>query len=119
MDEPTTGLHFSDIEMLLTSLFGLRDAGNTVVLIEHNLEVVACSDWVIDMGPLGGSGGGEVIAVGTPEDIAQSSASQTGHYLQPILAAAGAVRPSRKLGSGSKASRATARAGSSLRDGRN
>jgi excinuclease ABC subunit A len=85
MDEPTTGLHFSDIEMLLTSLFGLRDAGNTVVLIEHNLEVVARADWVIDMGPLGGSGGGEVVATGTPDEVARSSASQTGPYLRSIL----------------------------------
>jgi excinuclease ABC subunit A len=108
MDEPTTGLHFSDIEMLLTSLFGLRDAGNTIVLIEHNLEVVACSDWVIDMGPLGGSGGGEVVAVGTPEEVARSAASQTGHYLLPILDAAGATKPPRKAAPGK--SRAPARA---------
>jgi excinuclease ABC subunit A len=86
MDEPTTGLHFSDIEMLLTSLFGLRDAGNTIVLIEHNLEVVARADWVIDMGPLGGSGGGEVVAVGSPDEIARSTTSQTGPYLGAILA---------------------------------
>jgi excinuclease ABC subunit A len=85
MDEPTTGLHFSDIEMLLTSLFGLRDAGNSIVLIEHNLEVVARADWVIDMGPLGGSGGGEVVAVGTPAEIARSTSSQTGPYLRPLL----------------------------------
>jgi excinuclease ABC subunit A len=98
MDEPTTGLHFSDIEMLLTSLFGLRDAGNSIVIIEHNLEVVACADWVIDMGPLGGSGGGEIVAMGTPEDVARSSASQTGAYLRPILeAAAGAAKPPRKI----------------------
>jgi excinuclease ABC subunit A len=116
MDEPTTGLHFSDIEMLLTSLFGLRDAGNTVILIEHNLEVVACSDWVIDMGPLGGSGGGEVVAIGTPEDIAHSAASQTGRYLAPILETAGAaVKSPRKTGA--KASRAPARASGGLGDG--
>jgi excinuclease ABC subunit A len=97
MDEPTTGLHFSDIEMLLTSLFGLRDAGNTIVVIEHNLEVVACADWVIDMGPLGGSGGGQVVAVGAPETVAMSSSSQTGPYLKPILAAATkALKPARK-----------------------
>jgi excinuclease ABC subunit A len=97
MDEPTTGLHFSDIEMLLTSLFGLRDAGNTIVVIEHNLEVVACSDWVIDMGPLGGSGGGQVVAVGAPEDVAKSTSSQTGPYLKPILSAATkAAKPARK-----------------------
>jgi excinuclease ABC subunit A len=109
MDEPTTGLHFSDIEMLLTSLFGLRDAGNTIVLIEHNLEVVACSDWVIDMGPLGGSGGGEVVAVGTPEEVAHSAKSQTGRYLRPILdAAASAAKPPRKAAAGK--GRAAARA---------
>jgi excinuclease ABC subunit A len=108
MDEPTTGLHFSDIEMLLTSLFGLRDAGNTIVLIEHNLEVVACSDWVIDMGPLGGSGGGEVVAVGTPEDVARSATSETGRYLAPILDAAGGAKPPRKIAGGK--GRAAARA---------
>ena len=95
MDEPTTGLHFSDIEMLLTSLFGLRDAGNSIVLIEHNLEVVARADWVIDMGPLGGSGGGEVVAVGTPEEVARSAKSQTGPYLRPLLqeSARGTAKP--------------------------
>jgi excinuclease ABC subunit A len=96
MDEPTTGLHFSDIEMLLTSLFGLRDAGNTIVIIEHNLEVVACSDWVIDMGPLGGSGGGRVVAVGTPEEVADAPTSQTGPYLKTILDAAGPAKAPRK-----------------------
>jgi excinuclease ABC subunit A len=108
MDEPTTGLHFSDIEMLLTSLFGLRDAGNTIVLIEHNLEVVACSDWVIDMGPLGGSGGGEVVSVGTPEEVARATNSQTGRYLLPILDSAAAAKPPRKAASGK--GRAAARA---------
>jgi excinuclease ABC subunit A len=99
MDEPTTGLHFSDIEMLLTSLFGLREAGNTVVVIEHNLEVVACADWVIDMGPLGGSGGGSVVAVGTPEDVARSAQSHTSAYLRTILeAAANGARPPKKAG---------------------
>ena len=88
MDEPTTGLHFSDIEMLLTSLYGLRDAGNSVVVIEHNLEVVARADWVIDMGPLGGSGGGEVVAIGTPEEVAASTRSQTAPHLRAVLASA-------------------------------
>ncbi len=115
MDEPTTGLHFSDIEMLLTSLFGLRDAGNTIVLIEHNLEVVACADWVIDMGPLGGSGGGEVVAFGTPEDIARSASSQTGPYLLPILEAAGTTKPHRK----SSNPRASSRPSAGLSDRRN
>ena len=102
MDEPTTGLHFSDIEMLLTSLFGLRDAGNTVVIIEHNLEVVACSDWVIDMGPLGGSGGGHVVAQGTPEEVAASPASHTAPYLRSILDAARATKPPLKGGPASR-----------------
>jgi excinuclease ABC subunit A len=97
MDEPTTGLHFSDIEMLLTSLFGLRDAGNTVVLIEHNLEVVARADWVIDMGPLGGSGGGEIVAVGTPDEVARSTTSQTAPHLRAVLAEA--IAPVRHPGS--------------------
>jgi len=101
MDEPTTGLHFSDVEMLLTSLFGLRDAGNSIVLIEHNLEVVARADWVIDMGPLGGSGGGEVVAAGTPDDIARSPASQTGPHLRSILAQSqSAVLPRAVVGAG-------------------
>jgi excinuclease ABC subunit A len=109
MDEPTTGLHFSDIEMLLTSLFGLRDAGNSIVVIEHNLEVVACSDWVIDMGPLGGSGGGQVVAVGTPEAVAAEPKSQTGPYLQPILSASRPAAPRAK--SATSATPAPRRAG--------
>jgi excinuclease ABC subunit A len=96
MDEPTTGLHFSDIEMLLTSLFGLRDAGNTIVIIEHNLEVVACADWVIDMGPLGGSGGGELVASGSPEDVSQCQASHTAPYLLAILESQGVTKAPRK-----------------------
>ena len=89
LDEPTTGLHFSDIELLTHALFGLRDAGNSVVLIEHNIDLVACSDWVIDMGPGGGEHGGEIVALGTPEDLAQNPRSQTGRYLKPALEAAG------------------------------
>ncbi len=92
LDEPTTGLHFSDIEILTTGLVGLRDAGNTVVVIEHNLDVVACCDWVIDLGPEGGEHGGDIVAVGTPEEIVATSASHTGKYLAPVLTALGAPK---------------------------
>ena len=85
LDEPTTGLHFQDIEMLLTVAHRLRDHGNTVVVIEHNLDVIKTADWVIDLGPEGGDGGGQIIAEGTPETIAQCKASYTGNFLQPIL----------------------------------
>jgi len=85
LDEPTTGLHFADIALLLRVLHQLRDAGNTVVVIEHNLDVIKTADWLIDMGPEGGAGGGEVVAVGTPEDIAACAASHTGRYLKPLL----------------------------------
>jgi excinuclease ABC subunit A len=85
MDEPTTGLHFSDIELLMTALFSLRDAGNTIVVIEHNLDLVACADWVIDMGPLGGSGGGQIVVAGTPEAVADHEASHTAPYLRSAL----------------------------------
>ncbi len=85
LDEPTTGLHFADIEMLLASLLALRDAGNTVVLIEHNLELAACADWVIDLGPGGGNRGGRLVAAGPPEVIAQSGESATGPFLKRVL----------------------------------
>ena len=85
LDEPTTGLHFHDIEMLLTVLHRLRDHGNTVVVIEHNLDVIKTADWVIDLGPEGGAGGGTIVVEGTPEDIAKSAASYTGRYLKPVL----------------------------------
>jgi excinuclease ABC subunit A len=85
LDEPTTGLHFYDIEQLLAVLHRLRDKGNTVVIIEHNLDVIKTADWVIDLGPEGGDGGGEVIAFGTPEDVADNKASFTGTYLKPLL----------------------------------
>ena len=87
LDEPTTGLHFADIDLLLRVLHTLRDAGNTVVVIEHNLDVIKTADWVIDMGPEGGAGGGRVVATGTPEDVAATEASFTGRYLRPLLAA--------------------------------
>jgi excinuclease ABC subunit A len=86
LDEPTTGLHFHDIDLLLRVLHRLRDHGNTVVVIEHNLDVIKTADWVIDLGPEGGEGGGKVIAEGAPEDIARSKASYTGQYLKNVLA---------------------------------
>ena len=87
LDEPTTGLHFADIDLLLKVLHQLRDAGNTIVVIEHNLDVIKTADWVVDMGPEGGAGGGTVVAFGTPEQVAANPASFTGHYLAPLLAA--------------------------------
>ena len=85
LDEPTTGLHFADIHKLLEVLAKLRDAGNTLIIIEHNLEVIKCADWVIDLGPEGGEGGGKIVAQGTPEQVAQNKKSHTGHYLKRIL----------------------------------
>ena len=85
LDEPTTGLHFADIDLLLKVLHQLRDAGNTIVVIEHNLDVIKTADWVIDMGPEGGAGGGAVVGVGTPEDIAANVESHTGRYLARLL----------------------------------
>jgi excinuclease ABC subunit A len=86
LDEPTTGLHFSDIEVLTASLMSLRDTGNTVVVIEHNLDVVCCSDWVLDLGPEGGERGGTLVAEGPPEHVAEVQASHTGRYLRDVLA---------------------------------
>ena len=85
LDEPTTGLHFHDIKQLLAVLHRLRDHGNTVVVIEHNLDVIKTADWLVDLGPEGGSGGGQIIAQGTPEDIADASQSHTGRFLKPLL----------------------------------
>ena len=85
LDEPTTGLHFADIALLLNVLQHLRDAGNTIVIIEHNLDVIKTADWLIDMGPEGGSGGGQVVGVGTPEQLAANPASFTGQYLKRLL----------------------------------
>ena len=85
LDEPTTGLHFADIDLLLKVLHQLVDAGNTIVVIEHNLDVIKTADWVIDMGPEGGSGGGQVVAVGTPEEVAAHPSSMTGRYLKRLL----------------------------------
>ena len=91
LDEPTTGLHFHDVKQLLDMLMRLRDDGNTVVVIEHNLDVIKCADYIIDLGPEGGSGGGQIIATGTPEQIALNDASFTGQFLKPILLKAGSI----------------------------
>ena len=96
LDEPTTGLHFHDIAQLLGVLGRLRDHGNTVVVIEHNLDVIKTADWIIDLGPEGGAGGGTLVADGTPEAVAGAKKSFTGQYLQPILAAAGTLPPARR-----------------------
>ncbi|MEA3406261.1 MAG: excinuclease ABC subunit UvrA [Pseudomonadota bacterium] len=85
LDEPTTGLHFHDIELLLKVIRHLRDQGNTIVIIEHNLDVIKTADWVVDLGPEGGSGGGRIVAKGTPEEIADNPESHTGHYLKSML----------------------------------
>jgi excinuclease ABC subunit A len=97
LDEPTTGLHFADIQLLLTVLHRLRDHGNTVVVIEHNLDVIKTADWIVDLGPEGGSGGGLIIAEGTPEDVASMPQSHTGHFLADVLNLAAA----RKAAAGS------------------
>jgi excinuclease ABC subunit A len=91
LDEPTTGLHFEDVRLLLEVLHRLVDKGNTVLVIEHNLDVIKTADWIIDLGPEGGARGGNIVAEGAPEDVAQVSGSHTGHYLRPLLA-----RPSRQ-----------------------
>src|SRR5690606_16507564 len=85
LDEPTTGLHFADIQPLLDVIHRLRDHGNTIVIIEHNLDVIKTADWIIDMGPEGGDGGGMVVAEGTPEKVAENPKSYTGKYLKPML----------------------------------
>jgi excinuclease ABC subunit A len=85
LDEPTTGLHFEDVRKLLEVLQELVESGNTVLVIEHNLEVIKTADWIIDLGPEGGEGGGEIIATGTPEDVAKVARSYTGQFLKPLL----------------------------------
>ncbi|GIL26530.1 UvrABC system protein A [Actinocatenispora comari] len=119
LDEPTTGLHFEDIRKLLHVLQSLVDKGNTVVVIEHNLDIIKTSDWLIDMGPEGGNKGGTVLVTGTPEQVAADEQSHTGRFLQPILAAGGghadagkrtvAAGSTRRAGTGSATSRATAK----------
>ena len=97
LDEPTTGLHFEDIRKLLTVLNGLVDKGNTVIVIEHNLDVIKTSDWIIDLGPEGGSGGGTVVAEGSPEDVATVTESYTGKFLGEVLEVAPAkATPTRR-----------------------
>ena len=99
LDEPTTGLHFEDIRKLLGVINGLVEKGNTVIVIEHNLDVIKTSDWVIDMGPEGGSSGGTIVAQGTPEEIAAVADSYTGQFLQRVLAewaGTGTTRPSQR-----------------------
>ncbi|MDU1272299.1 MAG: ATP-binding cassette domain-containing protein, partial [Escherichia coli] len=85
LDEPTTGLHFADIQQLLDVLHKLRDQGNTIVVIEHNLDVIKTADWIVDLGPEGGSGGGEILVSGTPETVAECEASHTARFLKPML----------------------------------
>jgi excinuclease ABC subunit A len=117
LDEPTTGLHFEDIRKLLLVLQGLAEKGNTVIVIEHNLDVIKSSDWVVDLGPEGGSGGGRVIAEGTPEEVAAMEHSHTGRFLAPVLAGRAASVPARRAKSvkravsvpASKTRRATSR----------
>jgi excinuclease ABC subunit A len=98
LDEPTTGLHFEDIRKLLMVLQGLVDKGNSVIVIEHNLDVIKNADWIVDMGPEGGNGGGRVVAEGTPEQVATVEDSYTGQFLAPILARS-ARTPERATGS--------------------
>jgi excinuclease ABC subunit A len=93
LDEPTTGLHFADIQKLLKVLHSLVDKGNTVVVIEHNLDVIKSADWLIDLGPEGGDKGGYIIAEGTPEQIVQVERSYTGQFLRPVLAGHEAKQP--------------------------
>jgi len=107
LDEPTTGLHFEDIRKLLQVLQGLVDKGNTVIVIEHNLDVIKNADWIVDMGPEGGSGGGRVIAEGTPEQVAEVPESHTGRFLGPVLAKS-ARTPDRPTGTGSAAKKTAA-----------
>jgi excinuclease ABC subunit A len=85
LDEPTTGLHFEDVRKLLIVLHSLVEKGNTVIVIEHNLDVIKTADWIIDMGPEGGSGGGKVVVTGTPEQVASHATSHTARFLKPLL----------------------------------
>jgi excinuclease ABC subunit A len=120
LDEPTTGLHFEDIRKLLHVLSGLVDKGNTVLVIEHNLDVIKTADWLIDMGPDGGSRGGTVVAEGTPEEVAAVEESHTGAFLRPILEGRGAEQPgaprrAKAAAATSAATRKTARTATSTK----
>ena len=95
LDEPTTGLHFADVQRLLEVLQRLVEAGNSVVVIEHNLDVIKTADWVIDMGPEGGDAGGKIVAEGTPEQVARTAGSYTGRFLAPLLPKPAARRVAR------------------------
>ncbi len=97
LDEPTTGLHFDDMAKLLEVLHELVESGNTVVVIEHNLDVIKTADWIIDLGPEGGDGGGEIVAAGTPEDIVREKRSYTGAFLKPVLARAASGKRKRRI----------------------
>ncbi|MEZ5922653.1 MAG: excinuclease ABC subunit A, partial [Parvularculaceae bacterium] len=97
LDEPTTGLHFEDVRKLMEVIQELCDGGNTVVVIEHNLDVIKQADWIIDLGPEGGDGGGEIVASGTPEDVAKVKASFTGQFLKGVLARGGAKGKGKKV----------------------
>jgi excinuclease ABC subunit A len=107
LDEPTTGLHFSDIELLMTAMAALRDAGNTVVIIEHNIDVVACCDWIIDLGPGGGEHGGAIVAEGTPEEIAETEASVTARFLRERLSDTATPRASGRSSGRAKKAKAS------------
>ena len=96
LDEPTTGLHFEDVRKLLEVLHTLVDQGNTVIVIEHNLEVIKTADWILDLGPEGGDGGGRIVAEGTPEDIVANPDSYTGRFLAPLLPPVEAPKKTRR-----------------------
>ncbi len=106
LDEPTTGLHFADVQRLLGVLDRLVDAGNTVVVIEHNLDVIKTADWILDLGPEGGDGGGELVAAGTPEQVARVTGSYTGQFLAEILGPPIKVKKKASKGSPSRKRRA-------------
>jgi excinuclease ABC subunit A len=106
LDEPTTGLHFDDVSRLLEVLSRLADAGNTVVVIEHNLDVIKSADYVIDLGPEGGDKGGALVAAGSPEDVARAPRSHTGRYLRPVLGISTDAAPSPRRGTRARAAAA-------------
>lgn len=107
LDEPTTGLHFHDVKQLLDMLLRLRDEGNSVIVIEHNLDVIKCADQIIDLGPEGGAGGGQIIATGTPEQVADNPNSVTGHFLKPILTSSASCATSATAGTAPRGASAT------------